>query len=113
MADKKITDSGVISSIVGAIGIVGDGKTGLSTTKTSLLYVGEIDDCNTTKQGMFRTKSSTLNKPSGSGSICILISLNAYLNGEYVIQFLAGLNSNNLYYRRKVDSTWGSWKQIV
>ena len=113
MADKVITDAGVISSIVGAIGVVGDGKTGLSTTKTSMLYVGEISDCNTTKQGMFRTNSNTLNKPSGSGAICILVSLNAYLNGEYMIQFLAGLNTNYLYYRRKVDSTWGAWQKIV
>ena len=114
MADKVITDAGVISSIVGAIGVVESGKTGLSITKTSLLFIpGDISDCNTTEQGIFRTKSSTLNKPSGAGNFCILISLNAYLNGEYMIQFLAGLNNNNLYYRRKVDSTWGDWKQIA
>lgn len=113
MADKVITDAGVISSIVGAIGVVGDGKTGLSTTKTSLLYRGDISDCNTTEQGMFRAHSGTKNKPSNAGNSCILISLYAYESGAYMIQFLAGLNTDHLYYRRKVDSTWGSWKQIL
>ena len=114
MADKVITDAGVISSIVEAIGVVESGKTGLSTTETSLLFTpGDISDCNMTKQGLFRTKPSTLNLPSGAGNYCILISLNAYINGAYMIQFLAGLNTNNLYYRRKVDNTWGGWNQIV
>ena len=113
MADKVITDASVIAQIKNAIGPVSESNDGIATKYTSMFYRGDLSDCNTREQGVFRTTQSTANKPSGIGNISLLISIRGYSNGEYMIQFLVGLQDSHLHFRRKVDDTWGQWFLIL
>ena len=112
-ADKLITDPEVIEQIKEAIGNVTSTNNGLATAFTSLMYIGDITDCNTINQGIYRVRQGvTINLPTEASGASILISIRAYVNSVYMLQLLFGLNTYRMFFRRSVDSIWGQWKEF-
>ena len=112
-ADKLITDPEVIGQIKKSIGNVTSTNNGLATAFTSLMYIGDLADCNTINQGVYRVRQGeTSNLPTGVGGASILISIRAYPDSSYMFQLLFGLNTYRMFFRRSVDRIWGQWREF-
>ena len=111
----KIAKADLVELIRAAMPIVSSGKSGLASLATSLFFAGAITDCNSVRNGVYaiNKNNGAENIPDGVGNINILISINAYTNGEYILQFLGELNGNGLFYRRKINAIWTNWMRIV
>ena len=110
-ADKLITDPEVIGQIKKSIGNVTSTNNGLATAFTSLMYIGDLADCTTINQGVYRVRQGeTSNLPTGVGGASILISIRAYPDSSYMFQLLFGLNTYRMFFRRSVDRIWGQWR---
>ena len=109
----KISKASLASLIKGLLPVVSSTNSGLATAFTSLMYIGDITDCNTNNQGVYRVRQeTTLNLPTGVGGASILISIRAYPDSSYMFQLLFGLNTYRMFFRRSVDKEWGQWKEF-
>ena len=72
-----------------------------------------IQNTNITNQGIYRCREGeTQNLPDELTGISILVSIIAFPESAYMIQFIFGLNVLKRYTRLKIDSTWISWQEF-
>ena len=111
----KIAKADLVELIRAAMPIVSSGKPGLASLNTSLFFAGASNDCNSIRNGVYALNKSNgaANLPDGVGNINIIVSINAYTNGEYILQFCSELNGDGLFYRRKVNAIWTRWARVV
>ena len=102
--------------MAGLIPIYDSDKTrGLANSLNTMAYQGIISDLNTTKQGVFRFYSDSLNLPM-VGDLDYFIYGGMLVNfnigtDAYIMQIMMPMGYPNIFVRQKVDS-WRGWVEL-
>ena len=115
MADRPITDEGVIKQIMDVMPTVSNTENGIYTStlfKGTLIEknVGDITDLNDLiVNGIYQISPSLANNVVNSWGLCITLGSNGY-----ILQFVTSVNDCMLYVRTSSSNgnTWTNWKKM-